>query len=94
VAGLLPDALGFALGALATRMATNGVLFRDTALRIGELAREGEPVELGDVARWGAPTGVTLDPSGTTAILGQRRERGAPRERLVELELDCHMLAD
>jgi hypothetical protein len=87
IAGLLPDVLGFALGAL--RPDSHDGVFRDTGLRVGEVRGELSTVELGDVSHWGAPTGVALSPDGRTVILGQRRERGEPRERLLEIGLDC-----
>jgi hypothetical protein len=87
VAGLLPDSLGFVLGALHTTI-YDGV-FRETGLRVGGIGAEAVAVELGDVAEWGAPTGVALSSDGTTVVLGQRRIRGRPGERLVEVRLDC-----
>ena len=36
---------------------------------------EGPVVELGPVADWGVPTGVSLAPAGDALVLGQRLER-------------------
>jgi hypothetical protein len=47
-------------------------------------------VDLGELAGWGAPTGITSEPAGTGFVLGQRREGPeGVRERLVEARLDC-----
>ena len=58
-AGLLPGATGLLLAPWATRAAIGETLYRGTGIRAGESWSEGVPLDLGDVADWGEPTGVT-----------------------------------
>ncbi len=89
-AGLLPRGLGFALGGLATRISVGEAMFRTTALRAGEPRAPGSPIDVGDAAAWGEPTGVALEADGTGMILGQRRSAdGQVEERLLQLTLRC-----
>ncbi len=88
--GLLPAQLGFLLAPLATALERAAPLYRDTELRVGEPWGEGAPLALGELAGWGAPTGVSLVPGEALIVLGQRRRGEAGvEERLVEIALDC-----
>jgi hypothetical protein len=57
-----------------------------TRVSLGPTDGEWAPVELGDAARWGAPTGLALLPDASGFVLGQR---GAAGERIVRVLLDC-----
>jgi hypothetical protein len=87
LAGLLPAQLGFLLAPLAVAVEREGSLLRDTGIRMGEPWAAGAPLELGDLAVWGEPTGIALSPDASHVILGQRSAAGD--ERLVRLDLDC-----
>lgn len=80
---LLPGALGNVLARWPT-VASPGAA--DTELWLGDSAGTLERVELGDLAAWGAPTGIALLPDATGFVLGQRGARG---ERIVQAELAC-----
>lgn len=91
--GALPAALGFALGARATAIETHAPLRTGTRVWTGPAADPSAAQEIAlpeEVARWGEPTGVALEPDGTGFVLGQRRA-GAQgvEERLLEVELAC-----
>jgi len=89
-AGLLPDVLGFAL-APALALAGDGLRFHDgSEVLWGPTGGEPRPVDLGESAGWGWPTGIALEADGTGFVLGQRRagEDGF-EERLVAVRLDC-----
>jgi hypothetical protein len=83
----LPAWTGALIGPLAQALGPARPGYRHTEVRVGEPWGPGAALELGDVAEWGAPTGVTLLPDGTSIVLGQRAPDGA--ERLLELTLDC-----
>ncbi len=87
LAGLLPPQLGFLLAPLAVAIEREGPLLRGTGIRMGEPWAPGAPLELGDLAVWGEPTGIALSPDASHVILGQRSAAGD--ERLVRLDLDC-----
>jgi hypothetical protein len=83
--------LGFLLGSLAAARGEPPAPFAGgTAVETGDTGGELAAVELGDVATWGVPTGVTLSPDGRWLVVGQRRAAaGGVEERLVKLTLDC-----
>jgi len=80
---LLPGALGNALARWPTEASPGA---EGTQVWLGDSAGAQAGVELGDVAAWGAPTGIALLPDATAFVLGQRGERG---ERIVQAELAC-----
>jgi hypothetical protein len=84
----VPAWLGFAVARVAALFGVEGARLRDTGLRIGS-PWEGElaDVPLPHVARYGAPTGLALEPDGRGVVLGQRRADGV--ERLVRLGFRC-----
>ena len=86
-AAFLPEALTSWLAERATHAERHGRLHRGTRLLVGETGAEPTPLPLPEVERFGAPTGVTLSPDGTTLYLGQRASDGA--ERLLEIRRDC-----
>jgi hypothetical protein len=90
VAGLLPSPLGFLVAPVEAMLVRDGPRFRGSGVRTGQPFGPGAELALGDVATWGEPTGIALEPDGRAFVLGQRR-RGdrAPEERLVRVELDC-----
>lgn len=86
---LLPSWLGFLLVRLSPGLADDG-RFRTTHVQMGEPGGDGEEVELGELASWGRPTGLSSDLAGRSFVLGQRRQtNGKVDERLVEVELGC-----
>jgi hypothetical protein len=91
--GALPAVLGFALGPRATALAAHEPLLTNTGVRSGAAAEPGAAAALAlpaELAAWGEPTGLALDPDGTRFVLGQRRARAAGvEERLVEVTLSC-----
>jgi hypothetical protein len=90
--GLAPAGAGFLLAPFASIAERTLALAHGSELRLGEPRGAGSPLELGELADWGAPTGIALAPDGTKLLLGQRRTAGAePGERLVEVELDCRL---
>lgn len=90
LAGRLPSWLGFVVAPLATALGIESPTLRATGIRAGEPWAEGAPLDLGDVAEWGGPTGLALDPGGSVLVLGQRRQTsGGVEERIVELTLAC-----
>jgi hypothetical protein len=87
-AGALPSALGFAVARIAALGGLEGARLRGTGLRIGPpWADSLDDVPLGEVGRFGAPTGLALEPDGRAVVLGQRSADG--RERLLRLALRC-----
>jgi 8-oxo-dGTP pyrophosphatase MutT (NUDIX family) len=89
-AGRLPSRLGFLLAPWADRVERDRPLYRDSGIRVGEPWAPGAPLELGEFAGWGGPTGLALSPDGTVLILGQRRSVGGRiEERLLEITLAC-----
>jgi hypothetical protein len=91
--GALPRALGFALGPWASGLSRSEPLRHGTGLRSGPAADPAgaAPLDLPDeIASWGAPTGIALEPDGGGFVLGQRRQGSArAEERLVEIALSC-----
>jgi hypothetical protein len=86
----LPAWLGFLLAPAATVLRVEAMGLSGSGLRVGEPTAPGAPTDLGELAAWGAPTGVTLDPAGTSLVLGQRRMTpNGVEERIVEIALDC-----
>jgi len=87
----VPASLGFVVARLAALGEGDGTRLRGTGVRIGS-PWEGELAELplGDVAAWGHPTGIALEPDGRALVLGQRRatDEGAV-DRLLRVELEC-----
>jgi len=92
-AGALPRSLGFALAPWARSRSREHPLLHGTGIRSGPTADPTTARSLTlpeDLADWGAPTGLAIDPDGRALVLGQRRERsGRIDERLVEITLDC-----
>lgn len=94
-AGLLPDALGFAMApALGARLADDAGLFRGTRILWGPTGGAARRVDLGQTGKWGWPTGVALEADGQGFFLGQRRADpadggAAAQERIVQVKLDC-----
>jgi hypothetical protein len=91
--GALPAVLGFALGPHATALALDRPLRSETGVRSGPAADPGAAAALAlppELASWGEPTGLALEPDGTGFVLGQRRAGAAgAEERLVEVTLSC-----
>jgi hypothetical protein len=86
----LPGWLGFAIAPVSTALGITASGLVGTGIRVGAPDSEYLPVDLGELAAWGAPTGVALDGSGRSLVLGQRRVTPAGvDERLVEIALDC-----
>jgi hypothetical protein len=89
VGALLPGALGFLLARLADP-ADAEPRFSGSGVLSGEPAGALLPVELGELAGWGEPTGVAAEPDGKGFVLGQRRRGGGGiEERLVAVRLAC-----
>jgi len=91
-AGLLPARLGFAVApALAVLNGGDGLAFHPrTEVWWGATGTEPSPVDLGESAAWGWPTGISLDGDGTGFVLGQRRPGAdGPEDRLIAVRLDC-----
>jgi hypothetical protein len=82
-ARLVPAALG---NLLARWPARDGVAAEGTRVLLGDTRGELDEVALGEVAGWGAPTGIALLPDARGFVLGQRGPRG---ERILRVELDC-----
>lgn len=91
--GAFPGALGFALGPHATALALDRPLLSNTVVRSGptaEAAAAGALALPAELAGWGEPTGLALEPDGAGFVLGQRRAGAAGvEERLVEVTLSC-----
>jgi hypothetical protein len=88
-AAVLPSALGFAVARVAALAGLEGGRLRGTGLRVGPSWAEAPPeVALGEIAAFGPPTGLALEPDGRALVLGQRRAGGA-EERLLRLVLRC-----
>jgi hypothetical protein len=86
----LPAQLGFVLAPLVTLFDSETARFAGTHVLSGEPWGGLGPVELGEHAGWGEPTGIALDPAGTGFVLGQRRSTpSGVEERLLEVILDC-----
>jgi len=91
--GAFPAALGFALGPRATALAADRPLLSNTGVRSGAAAEAAAASALAlpaELAAWGEPTGIALDPDGAGFVLGQRRAGAAGvEERLVDVTLSC-----
>ncbi|MCP3986144.1 MAG: hypothetical protein GY723_17305 [bacterium] len=88
--GLLPAQLGFLLAATATRDEMHEPLFLGTGIELGEVGGERLELELGELASWGEPTGISLSRDSRSLLLGQRRARGSEvEERILRLTLSC-----
>jgi hypothetical protein len=57
-----------------------------TRVALGDVGAEPAELELGPLARWGAPSGIALAPDARSFVLGQRGSLG---ERIVRVELAC-----
>ena len=92
-AGVLPRALGFALGPIANAQRAHASLRRDSGVRSGATAQAAESVALdlpAEVAAWGEPTGVALEPDGSGFVIGQRQSGpDGAHDRLVAVRLAC-----
>lgn len=93
--GALPAWLGFALGPRAAALARREPLRSGTGVRSGPTDAPAAAMALAlpdELAAWGAPTGLALDPDGAGFVLGQRRlaaDGSGAEERLVEVTLSC-----
>ena len=96
-AGVLPRALGFALGPIANAQRAYAPLHRDSGIRSGATAQAARAVALdlsNEIAGWGEPTGVAIEPDGSGFVIGQRRRDGdGVRERHVAVRLACTQTA-
>lgn len=89
-AGVLPPSFGTLLAPRLAAIEGRRALLRRSRLSTGPVAGPLLEVPLGEIERWGEPTGVALDATATRAVLGQRRHpEDGGGERLVELELAC-----
>ena len=85
----LPGWLGFLLARLWDP-ADAAPRFSGSIVLGGESAGELTPIDLGELAGWGEPTGIAAEPDGKGFVLGQRRRGGhAIEERLVAVRLAC-----
>jgi hypothetical protein len=95
--GALPRSLGFALAPLANARRAREPLRRETSVRSGATSQAADAQALAlpaEVASWGEPTGIAIEPDGSGFVLGQRRGDGdGVRERLVEVQLACTQAA-
>jgi hypothetical protein len=95
--GVSPRALGFALAPLATARRAHEPLGRDTGVRSAASEPPADPAAIGlaaDVATWGEPTGLAIEPDGSGFVLGQRRQDDdGVHERLVAIQLACTQTA-
>jgi hypothetical protein len=95
--GVLPRALGFALGPIANAQRAHAALRRDSGIRVGASAQAAETMALAlppDFVAWGEPTGVALEPDGSGFVIGQRRDDAdGVRDRLVAVQLACTQTA-
>lgn len=90
-AGLLPGALGFVLAPALAAVDGDEPSFRPlTEVFWGATGEKLRQVDLGESARWGWPTGISLEPGATGFVLGQRRAADdGIEERLIAVRLDC-----
>jgi hypothetical protein len=95
--GVLPRALGFALGPIANAQRAHAALRRESGIRSGASAQAAETMALAlppDFVAWGEPTGVALEPDGSGFVIGQRRDDAdGVRDRLVAVQLACTQTA-
>jgi hypothetical protein len=96
-AGVLPRALGFALGPIANAQRAHDPLYRDSGARSGATAQATRAVAVdlsSELAAWGEPTGFAIEPDGSGFVIGQRRrDADGVRERLVVVQLACTQTA-
>jgi len=96
-AGVLPRALGFALAPLAIDRRVREPLYRDTSVRSAASEQPANAAAIAlpaDIASWGEPTGLAIEPDGSGFVLGQRRQHDdGVQERLVAIELACTQTA-
>jgi hypothetical protein len=86
-AAAVPKTLGFLVARLAALAPREPARFRGTGVRIGPPWADAlAEVALGDVARFGHPTGIALEADGRAFVLGQRHGKV---ERLLRVELRC-----
>jgi hypothetical protein len=93
-AGVLPRALGFALGAWAHARDRREPLRDETLVKLGPVAQpeQAQPLELSaEIAAWGEPTGLAYAGDASGVALGQRRADGS--ERILWIDLDCTQTA-
>jgi hypothetical protein len=90
-AGALPGFLGFALASWARTVGIADPVLGGTGVDSGPTPAAGAALDLPEeVASWGEPTGVALEPDGRGLLLGQRRRIGeGVEERILELALEC-----
>ena len=96
---MLPRALGFALGPIASAQRVRQPLHHESGVRSGATAQAATAAALdlgAEIAAWGEPTGVAIEPDGSGFVIGQRREDDGGdgvRERLVAVQLACTQTA-
>jgi hypothetical protein len=90
-AAALPPWLGFLVGRIAALGPAPAARARGSGVRIGPAADAAlTELPLGELAGFGAPTGIALEPDGRALVLGQRRTTAAGvEERLVRIALRC-----
>ncbi len=90
-ASLLPGGSGFLVGRLAPWLPVGEVdASAGTGVQVSDDRGALRELQLGELASWGAPTGVALFPDGRSFVLGQRRPApDGEGERLVRVELAC-----
>ena len=95
--GALPRSLGFALAPLANARRDHEPLRRETGVRSGATSQLADTSALGlpgEVASWGEPTGIAIEPDASGFVLGQRRrDDDGVHERLVVVQLACTQTA-
>lgn len=87
----VPASLGFLVARLGALDPREDTRLRGSGVRIGApWSDELAPLSLGELAEWGHPTGIALEPDGGGFVLGQRRTtEDGTQERLVRVELGC-----
>lgn len=87
----LPESLGFLVARLAALGPREGTRLRGTGVRIGPpFAAELSQVSLGEIADFGSPAGIALEPDARGFVLAQRRSAaGGTEERLLRVGLAC-----
>jgi hypothetical protein len=95
--GALPRSLGFALAPLANARRDHEPLRRETGVCSGATSQSVDAPALdlpAEVATWGEPTGIAVEPDGSGFVLGQRRgDDDGVHERLVGVQLACTQAA-
>lgn len=87
----MPASFGFLVARLGALDPREDTRLRGSGVRIGApWSDELAPLSLGELAEWGHPTGIALEPDGSALVLGQRRTTEAgTQERLLHVELGC-----